>query len=744
MPLAGSPLCRLGILALLREAYIVTGQPVASCTPLSPQGFVGCPPSNFCCGIAPCPGNTVNLNCRSCSSALDCNGNAIDPIPSDGFRCLCDLRCRNRWTEYDCSRCDYPYGGIDCDRCAVGLVGYPNCRNCTIAGDCSNNAVAVSSDGQVCLCTCRGAWAGADPTGRTNCGACPFPRGNGVLNDCDACVVNYYVKPDQPAGQPVVCLPCNSLSDCSGHNIPNPDGSVSSDGTNCCCTCRNAWQGEQCETCLPGYAGKDCDECDVDSYGVYPACYSPSIEVVGGVDNGTSLYRKKVTTSDPSTCTDDRTAVDWIVECGIEARREASYYYATRDQDTEYYPRALFFYADDTEAKIQLMNDLVPCAKKYWPAQLPMDPMADHHVEVCRVARVGGISAEYNTRDVQSCSVGVDWSPWYPTHATVDMNLSIPPTTLPWAGMTKQADFAVMWQGILKISLAGNHTFTLWANDGARLYIDGQLVVDNARDVPPTMQCKSNWVQEMGWMVLSAGDHTMVLRYFQKDHFSGMELTMYGATTCFQDRPLRFWETAPLPTYYLWRVTNTPTITQTPTYTNHGPCLVTTWSTVCMENEVVLPMLMPYLMFLCPLILLMVMCCCKCCRESGMKAATREIEEENAREMEKEEELDDALPDPDCGEGIHVSVRQINEGLQTPLLEKSKSPVQGFLTSKSPVQGLLTPPGSVLGPRMPGTAPGTAPGTGPGTVPGTLGTTPGTTGFTANPEIIEAGPAFLA
>ena len=65
-------------------------------------------------------------------------------------------------------------------RSPPGYIGYPNCRACTVSGDCSNHALEVTSnpDFTQCLCTCRNAWAG------TSCQTCHSQFGG---SDCDVC-----------------------------------------------------------------------------------------------------------------------------------------------------------------------------------------------------------------------------------------------------------------------------------------------------------------------------------------------------------------------------------------------------------------------------------------------------------------------------------------------------------------------------------------------------------------------------
>jgi hypothetical protein len=71
--------------------------------------------------------------------------------------------------------------------------------------------------------------------------------------------------------------------------------------------------------------------------------------------------------------------------------------------------------------------------------------------------------------------------------------------------------FAIRYAGAFKVSEAGEYDFRMSSDDGAKLSIDGKLVVDNDNQHPPK--------EARGKMQLSAGDHAMVLEYFQGPRF---------------------------------------------------------------------------------------------------------------------------------------------------------------------------------------------------------------------------------
>lgn len=65
----------------------------------------------------------------------------------------------------------------------------------------------------------------------------------------------------------------------------------------------------------------------------------------------------------------------------------------------------------------------------------------------------------------------------------------------------------VRWSGVVKVTTPGKYTFATESDDGSRLFINGKQVVDNGG--PHAMEKKSGEVE------LTAGDHAIVIEYFQ-------------------------------------------------------------------------------------------------------------------------------------------------------------------------------------------------------------------------------------
>jgi len=75
-------------------------------------------------------------------------------------------------------------------------------------------------------------------------------------------------------------------------------------------------------------------------------------------------------------------------------------------------------------------------------------------------------------------------------------------------GVTEKFEwFAIVYSGMFNVSAAGTYQFRINSDDGTKLYIDGNPVVLNDGVHPPK--------SVSGSVTLSAGDHELVLEYFQ-------------------------------------------------------------------------------------------------------------------------------------------------------------------------------------------------------------------------------------
>jgi outer membrane protein OmpA-like peptidoglycan-associated protein len=75
-------------------------------------------------------------------------------------------------------------------------------------------------------------------------------------------------------------------------------------------------------------------------------------------------------------------------------------------------------------------------------------------------------------------------------------------------GVTNRFEwFAIDYQGVLHVTTAGQYRFRVNSDDGSRLFVDGQLIVDNDGVHPER--------REEGKVQLRAGTHALRVQYFQ-------------------------------------------------------------------------------------------------------------------------------------------------------------------------------------------------------------------------------------
>ncbi|MCP4261443.1 MAG: hypothetical protein GY774_28665 [Planctomycetes bacterium] len=83
--------------------------------------------------------------------------------------------------------------------------------------------------------------------------------------------------------------------------------------------------------------------------------------------------------------------------------------------------------------------------------------------------------------------------------------------------------FSVQWAGELEIPFSGIWTFYTTSDDGVRLWINGQLVVDNWTE--------HRAVENSGTIELSAGKYSLVMEYFEYDLMAAAQLWWQGPKT---------------------------------------------------------------------------------------------------------------------------------------------------------------------------------------------------------------------
>jgi hypothetical protein len=130
--------------------------------------------------------------------------------------------------------------------------------------------------------------------------------------------------------------------------------------------------------------------------------------------------------------------------------------------------------------------------------------------------------------------------------------LNIPPQDFQqgFPGVTKRFEwFAIDYTGRFWISKPGEYNFTLTSDDGANLYIDDNLVIDNDGEHPPATKT--------AMVDLKGGIHSMRVPYFQGRRFQvALVLQIAGAGE--QLRIFSTEEFKPPPNPEDWKFPDTP------------------------------------------------------------------------------------------------------------------------------------------------------------------------------------------
>ena len=87
----------------------------------------------------------------------------------------------------------------------------------------------------------------------------------------------------------------------------------------------------------------------------------------------------------------------------------------------------------------------------------------------------------------------------------------------PWTGFDND-NFTVRWEGyVVTPAISGSYTFYTRTDDGVRLWVDGQLIIDQYNDQPPT--------EHSGVITLNGGEtYRIVMDYYENGTFAVAEL----------------------------------------------------------------------------------------------------------------------------------------------------------------------------------------------------------------------------
>jgi len=137
-----------------------------------------------------------------------------------------------------------------------------------------------------------------------------------------------------------------------------------------------------------------------------------------------------------------------------------------------------------------------------------------------------------------------------PDLARIESKIHYLKTKDPLPGLAVSNNFGVRFTGSLIISKPGTYTLTLESDDGSTLTLDGEEVLDH--DGPHGMKPKSVEVE------LTAGEHPMVVKYFDKGGDHGVIFSYSGPDTNGEDEVVDCEELVP-PAWALPSTTATPT-----------------------------------------------------------------------------------------------------------------------------------------------------------------------------------------
>jgi hexosaminidase len=90
-------------------------------------------------------------------------------------------------------------------------------------------------------------------------------------------------------------------------------------------------------------------------------------------------------------------------------------------------------------------------------------------------------------------------------------------------------DFGLLMQGYIMIPADGTYSFYTGSDDGVRIYIDGELVVDGDEI--------HHGITNEGRVALKSGMHSITVRYFQRLYRQSLSLSWEGPGVARQSVP---------------------------------------------------------------------------------------------------------------------------------------------------------------------------------------------------------------
>lgn len=363
--------------------------------------------------------------------------------------------------------------------------------------------------------------------------------------------------------------------------------------------------------------------------------------------------------------------------CSNEAHALAAEMWG-KDQRGQRYPNALWYATTDTHG----------CLKRLTPDFLALDLEADTYnpmragVKVCMTLEKAGISVEMFSFG-QSCEWGspgmedpLNSQPSFAMRDEPQVGMDV--TLNSWWNMSwnphpdtphvnPRDNFAVRYLGEIYINKTGTYTFYVSSDDGAMLWIDDLLLVDNWGG-----RC-NRWGTSNGTAWFPAGWKKILIRYFQYNHYSGLDVKYSGPDTCFWSLALPWDNLKPTPTFILTRGTATVTKSMSVTWTVRAIC--DPWSVffpnddthLCHQSDKsnwwwLIPWFLGTICLCCLLLWLLMMICYLFNSTSKAKEDAAKMVAEEEQRVEEAEQGVKADPDADPDADIEVVfVRRVNQ-----------------------------------------------------------------------------------
>ena len=136
-------------------------------------------------------------------------------------------------------------------------------------------------------------------------------------------------------------------------------------------------------------------------------------------------------------------------------------------------------------------------------------------VEVLEENMVSGLAGYYYDYKDTSISTIPETTSFKPDWGVLETNLNFASTEGTFSTTPYSDHFAARFEGLLNISSEGTYGFALESNEGSRLTIDGEVVVDNDGVHGMTKVSASKF--------LTAGQHEIMVEYFENEAGAGLK-----------------------------------------------------------------------------------------------------------------------------------------------------------------------------------------------------------------------------